>query len=137
MRLGPHLATLRRSRRVGAREMARRLGVSRQRVGQLEGELTNHTAAKLAEYLEALGASLLELAIVAEAHVSVCIRDKKRPGSWKGSIRYSEDVELLDENGNSVGRYPSLSSLVAAAYVAGLHVTLNLEEEWKSSTSES
>jgi len=109
--------------------MAARLGVSRQRVQQLEHEKTNHTASTIRGYLEALDAQLLELTMLAEGRFAVLVSDLKRPTTWMGYVDFApEGVTLYDDESNEVGKYPSLAKMLAAADRADLRVTLNLEE---------
>ena len=125
--IGAALRVLRHVRQVSGHEMARRLGVSRNRVYQHENG--NPTGASIAAYLAALSASWLEFAMVLESRCDVVLVTTKDPlEMMPGTLRYFGGLELHDDDGDLAGTYTSLLAMLYEIEDAGYHVWLKLEK---------
>lgn len=128
MKQGAALRVLRHTRQVSGHEMARRLGVSRARVYQLEDDETNATRESIAQYLEAIDAPLIELAMVTDELFDVILRNNERPSeSFAGSLRFTSRIELRDDQGDHARDYKSIPDMIDACTEAGFDIYLRLE----------
>lgn len=127
LNIGRALRVLRHSRQVSGHEMARRLGVTRARMYQLEQEDGNPTLESLQNYLEAIDVPLTELALVVDEHWDVAI--EKDGEILTGSLRITDGYYLLDEDGSDGGTYTSLTSMGDSLAQAGWALYLKMEGE--------
>ena len=128
MNVGAALRVLRHSRQVSGHEMARRLGVTRARMYQLEREDGNPTLESVTNYLEAIDAPLIELAMVTDELFDVILRNNERPSeSFAGSLRFTDRIELRDDQGDHARDYKSIPDMIDACEEAGFDVYLRLE----------
>jgi len=92
---------------------------------QLEREDGNPTLESVTNYLEAIDVPLTELALVVDEHWDVAI---EKDGEFlAGSLRITDRFYLLDEDGNEVGTYTSLTSMGDKLAQAGWALYLKME----------
>lgn len=94
--LGPMLRALREAREVSQEELGRRLGMTRQRISNIEQPTHNPTAQTIGRMLAALGASWIELGILLDGRGELVAIDTENE-VMAAQLRYSSRVELTDE----------------------------------------
>ena len=136
MSWGGALRVLRHSRKVSGHEMARRLGVSRTRVYQIEDDTTNQTRETVQDYLKAIAGTLLERALVVDGLFDVALLSESSTHGasdynpitvMRGTLRFAHGVELYDEDGDHAHDYKSVPDMVKTCDEAGWAVYLKLE----------
>jgi transcriptional regulator with XRE-family HTH domain len=122
---GPALRVLRHSRKVSGQEMARRLDVDRSRVYQIESDTASVQRDTVTEYLEAIDATMLELATIHDGFFDVLL--VKEAAMMRGVLRWGHGVELYDDDGDKAQEYTSIPAMIDAIEEAGWDLYLKLE----------